>query len=199
KKSEICVSGLYSWNDGGETKILKSSTFFQACYDSQSSEEELEESTLMKEFIAAVNFTNRDDTQKWDKESALKFQSALAWLGGRGWNTMFTLAAVMTGSGLMTQDYSFWLSYSTQEANKVMNSTLIPLYQSIFGLNESQSDLLANQVLLFSKAIYDITTADSSYLDPTILQGYLNQTSDLSLFGESTILNYSSLFCFFLC
>ncbi|ETN99637.1 hypothetical protein RFI_37833 [Reticulomyxa filosa] len=50
-----------------------------------------------------------------------------AFLGRSGWSTLFMLAAVMT------QDYSFWLSYLTQEANKI-----IPLYQRIFGLNESQ-------------------------------------------------------------
>ncbi|ETO18684.1 hypothetical protein RFI_18570, partial [Reticulomyxa filosa] len=174
--------------------VLKAKRFFNSCMWSTSSEEQLRASTLLRELVAKVNFTDaRNKSKGWDSSSSLKFQEALAWLGARSWNYLFSLTAVGEQTTYFRENYKYWLLYSSQNWSMMLNNTVVPLYQDLFGLSTFESNQLADDVLDFASSVYAISTNDHSYLDPTRRQSYLRYTTNISIFGTSSVLNYTSL------
>ncbi|ETO13369.1 hypothetical protein RFI_24006 [Reticulomyxa filosa] len=200
KKKKVFLDGLfYPENNNLKTNpaVLKTRLFFNSCMISTSSQEEFEASTLLQELVTMVNFTDAKNKSKpWDAASSLGFQKALGWLGGRSWNYLFVMSAFAEEEIAFVQNFNYWMYFSSENWSATLNSTVVPLYQSLFGLSASQSINLAADVSDFADAVNSISSHDDSYTDPSQLSSYQRFTQNQSIFGTSSVLNYTNVIKF---
>jgi len=193
-----------------ESSIAAAKMFYDSCYWSQLSEEDLQTEDLLKEFIKMVNFSdytlnnvslNINSTEiydiEWDAESAAGFQEAMAWTLIHEWDDLFKLYPVSTSGIAIEQNAEKWISYNRSEWEDRMFETFIPLYQSLFGLTEEQALFIAELVLDFTDEVAAITTVDYTYLDATLKLRHTRSTvgNELNqvLGGQIGLLDYEQL------
>ena len=138
--------------------IISIKTFFTSCFESEMQDEEIATTQLLQEFIRIVNFTTGDfDDIAWDSQSAQGFQDAMGWLSLRDWNDLFEIDVIEKGIVSQIQAFRFWDDFNATEWMMEMQEVYIPLYQTYFGLNITQSQFIAAQVVEFMAKIANIS------------------------------------------
>lgn len=188
------------------TSVTKAKKFFRSCRDSETTELELEESSVLQEFIDMVNFTGDNGmniSAPWDDMMKSKFLNATVYLTVREWNYFFETSFVSYGEDSfgnipqIYQNYEIWLYYESDSYGDVINETYVPLYKSYFGLSDDEAVEMGVKVKQFSDSMSSITTANSIYEDESLLGStYWDFTSISALydrFDESDILNLTGI------
>ena len=191
-----------------EPSVAAAKLFYESCYSSVVTEEDLQSEELLQEFIKMVNFSDYNPKHlksnssaisdaEWDAETARAFQEAMAWTHNKEWFDLFHLFIEDDGIVAIEQNPIFWLTYNRSDWETQMTETYIPLYESLFSLTEEQSLFIAALVLDFMDEVAAITTADDSYLDFTVYLTFIrNMTiSELNnLFGGQVgLMDYEQL------
>ena len=162
--------------------------------------EDVEESTVLQEFLTQVQFS--DDTKDtWDDTSRAGFIDAVAWLGIRGWNNLFVTSVweytpLLGNLPWLYQNYENWLFYNSTQYRQVVLNTYAPVYEELYGINETEAQNMAGKVADLADSIYSISTATISWYDLSYMLSYelaFGQFNNVSnVFGDSALLNISS-------
>ena len=187
--------------------VIKAKTFFDSCYTSEMNEESIQSSALLKEFLNMVNFSNYNindfnesniNDEIWDESNIPGFQDGMSWMLQRGWDSLFRLYAYDKGVVWFEQKWEEWIDsrYDVERWRSLMNTTFIPLYKSLFNLDDNQAQFIADLMVDFTIQVNNITTADETYEDSDIKETYIMETTfdELAgLFGQSNVLDYGKL------
>lgn len=175
------------------TAIQKAATFYQSCYYASVSQETVQENSALQDLVRKVNFS--DGNSAWDTKSTSGFQQAISWLSLRGWNYLFAFSVLDTYAPLIYQNYPEMEVYNSTELSALMNSTFVPLFESLFGLSSTQAQQIGNKVVAFISSLHSIETYSSNpvYSDTTLLYNTLTNASDFSILGSSSVMNYTKV------
>eukprot|EP01084_Bolivina_argentea_P069598 126608_1 len=152
--------------------VQKAITYYDTCYKSTTSKDEIQGSMLLKEFVSMVNFSIPG--QNWNNPIVSKgFQKAIAYLNQRDWNSLFSVDVYYKNDLSIQQNSDFWkgkkgkASYNNDTFCNIVTTTYVPLYMDIFNMNESDAHDTADDVCFFAEILSEIGIYPSNYLNPS--------------------------------
>ena len=176
--------------------VQKAIDFYSSCYDSTVEMEDVEESTVLQEFLDQVQFSD-DMSDTWDSDSRSGFIDVVAWLSIRGWNNFFVISTIGDDNlPWIYQNYEYWLYYNSTQYREVLVDSYSAVYEELYGINETDAVIMAEEVANLADSIYSISTATTSYFDLTHMLTYETNVGAFSnvsrIFGDSEVLNMTS-------